>query len=657
IKNITNHYKNIALIDVGGGITGAFLSFVFMDLFGKLGLRIIEIIGIIVCSFVLLDLDGKKLMRSIYTSSSELYSSSKDKYNEFKEKREFEKQLKASEEESEQIIINNSFDEFPNEEIEKNYSEQELVIIDYDKNSDSNEELVENKSEVENETIIESNEVTKNDDVEEIKPVIKKKVEKRIEYKTPPLSLLNLSSSAKRNDRDQIIKNSQTIEETMANFGINAKVTQVNTGPTITCYELVPDSGVKLSKIVNLADNLAFSLASQDIRIEAPIPGKMAVGIEVPNKAKSSVTLGEMIKSETFKTATTDLPLMLGKDVSGQEIISSIDDMPHLLIAGATGSGKSVCINSIILSLLYKSSPDDVKLILIDPKIVELSVYNGIPHLLIPVVTNPKKAASALNWAVEEMERRYKVFARNSVRDITAYNSIEVSEDDEDHEKLPKIVIIIDELSDLMMVAANEVEEYIARLAQMSRAAGIYLIIATQRPSVDVITGTIKANIPSRISFAVSSQIDSRTILDIAGAEKLLGKGDMLFYPSFYSKPKRIQGTFVTDKEVEKVVEHIKKNTMTQYNESVVEEINTTKEIKVDTSDPLLFEAIKIIFTDQQASISYLQRRLRIGYSRAARLIDSMEDMGVVGPSEGAKPRNILITEQEYLNIIGGTDE
>lgn len=643
IKDRMSIFQNEKLINLGGGFFGALLSSMFLNLFGKLGLTLLEVIGIVVCVILLFDLDVKKALRAGYIGISKAGEFISVKREEYKEKKRIEK-LKQD------IAVQH---ELEYEEVKKPIKnefedDRELVVIDYDES-----EAVEDEPEEQFDDYIgEVESKPKSEPVQRIQPKVVK-----TKYVFPPVSLLNASGGGKKNDRDAIYRNSQIIEETMANFGIDAKVVKVNSGPTVTCYELVPDAGVRLNKIVNLSDNLAFSLASQDIRIEAPIPGKTAVGIEVPNANKAMVTLGEIIRSESFKSAETDLPLVLGKDVSGQEIISSIDDMPHLLIAGATGAGKSVCINSIILSLLYKSSPDDVKLILIDPKIVELSIYNGIPHLLIPVVTNPKRAASALNWAVEEMERRYKLFAKNSVRDIKAYNAIEPAEDDEEYEELPKIVIIIDELSDLMMVASNEVEDYVTRLAQMARAAGIYLIIATQRPSVDVITGIIKANIPSRISFAVSSQIDSRTILDMAGAEKLLGKGDMLFYPSFYSKPKRIQGTFVSDKEVEKVVNHIKKSAIAQYNEDVINEINTTKQIKVDTSDPILEEAIDIILNEETASISYLQRKLRIGYSRAARIVDSMEDMGIVGPSEGSKPRKVLMTKEEYLNQIGGSEE
>lgn len=469
---------------------------------------------------------------------------------------------------------------------------------------------------------------------------------KSMNYKFPPLELLK-SKQVSNDDSyvEEIRKNAQSIEKTMKSFKIDAKVVQVNRGPSVTCYELQPEGGVKVSSIVNLADNLALSLATSGIRIEAPIPGKSVVGIEVPNETKDDVYLKEIIGSKEFKENKSAMPLALGKDISGNPIISSIDKMPHLLIAGATGSGKSVCINTLITSILYKSSPEDVKLILIDPKMVELNVYNGVPHLVIPVVTDPKKASAALNWAVKEMDRRYTVFSENSVRDISSYKS-KFKDSEEDKEDMPYIVIIIDELSDLMMVAAQEVEDHICRLAQMARACGIHLVVATQRPSVDVITGTIKANIPSRISFAVSSQIDSRTILDMAGAEKLLGKGDMLFYPYNFRKPLRVQGAFISEKEVENLVSYIKSHADVQYDKEVITDIEQQqKEVKrLEEQDELLAQAIDIVIDEGQASVSLIQRKLRVGYARAGRIIDEMESLGVVGPFEGSKPRKLLVS-------------
>ncbi|NLY08474.1 MAG: DNA translocase FtsK [Tissierellia bacterium] len=473
------------------------------------------------------------------------------------------------------------------------------------------------------------------------------KEEKPYEY--PPMTLLNRGNDNYNKDiENKLINQGKKIEDTLENFNIEVKVKSISRGPNITRYEIEPSPDVKLSKISNLSDNLALSLAASNIRIEAPIPGKSLVGIEVPNNSKSSVALRDMLETSIYQKMESELPLVLGQDVSGNPIIETIDKMPHMLICGATGSGKSVCINSIILGILYKSDPKNVKMILIDPKVVELNVYNRIPHLLIPVITDPRKASMALNWAVNEMESRYKTFAKNGVRDINGYNSKQI--EDPKLIKLPKIVIVIDELADLMMVSAKEIEEHISRLAQMARAAGIHLVVATQRPSVDVITGTIKANIPSRIAFAVSSQTDSRTILDMGGAEKLLGKGDMLFYPSYYAKPKRVQGCFVGNDEIEKVVGFIASNNEERFNNSVVETIEMKSKAINDQSDPLLERAIELVTEEQQASVSYLQRKLKLGYSRAARLIDEMEDMGIVAERDGTKPRNVLVTKEQWEN-------
>jgi S-DNA-T family DNA segregation ATPase FtsK/SpoIIIE len=470
-------------------------------------------------------------------------------------------------------------------------------------------------------------------------------------YRIPPTDLLiRPQVNIYEKDRARLAENNaRLLEETLNSFGVSAKVTQVSRGPVITRYELHPAPGVKVSRIVSLADDIALNLAAPSVRIEAPIPGKAAVGIEVPNRDISPVYLREVLESEEFIYHPSRIAVALGKDIAGKNIIADIAQMPHLLIAGATGSGKSVCINALILSILYKASPQEVKMIMIDPKMVELNQYNGIPHLLIPVVTNPKKAAGALNWAVQEMTSRYNLFADKGVRDIDDYNmSVETPD-----ERLPQMLVIIDELSDLMMVAPAEVEDAVCRLAQMARAAGIHLIIATQRPSVDVITGLIKANIPSRIAFAVSSQVDSRTILDMGGAEKLLGRGDMLFYPVGANKPIRVQGSFVTAKEVESVVNYIKQqNDSPSYSPDILEEIVTEHEFtEPEHFDELLPEAIETVLDAGQASISMLQRRLRIGYARAARLIDEMEIRGIVSGFEGSKPRNVLITRDEYEKL------
>ena len=477
-------------------------------------------------------------------------------------------------------------------------------------------------------------------------------------YVFPSINLLGVNVNADKNfDKKSIHATAVKLQKTLSSFGVDAKVTNITKGPTVTRYELSPSTGVKVSKIVNLADDIALNLAAKSIRIEAPIPGKAAVGIEVPNPEPESVFLREVIESKEFKNSTSALAYSLGKDVAGDIVVGDIGKMPHMLIAGATGSGKSVCINSLIISILYKSKPSDVKMILIDPKMVELSGYNGIPHLLIPVVTDPKKAAGALNWAVQEMVNRYNLFASKGVKDIKGYNA-EI-EKEKDAAKLPQIVIIIDELADLMMVAPNDVEDAICRLAQMARAAGMHLVVATQRPSVDVITGIIKANIPSRIAFTVSSQIDSRTILDSAGAEKLLGKGDMLYFPVGANKPQRIQGTWISEKEIEAIVESIKKDSEAVYSEDIIESIekaNTKGKDgdhgeNADESDPILNDAIDMVIDMGQASASMLQRRFKIGYSRAGRIVDQMEARGLISGYDGSKPRQLLISKEEWQEI------
>ncbi len=465
------------------------------------------------------------------------------------------------------------------------------------------------------------------------------------EYKLPNASLLNNPKHKNSSGREDLKKEAEKLIETLESFNIQCNITQISKGPSITRYELQPAPGIKVSKITSLQNDIALNLASSDIRIEAPIPGKSAIGIEVPNKEKTDVLFKSLVESKEFKDVQTKIPFALGKDIAGKNIIGSIEKMPHLLVAGATGSGKSVCINTLIMSILYKAKPDEVKLILIDPKVVELNIYNGIPHLLIPVVTDPRKASNALNWAVSEMTSRYKIFAQNSVRDIFSYND-KMLKENRMEEKMPQIVIIIDELADLMQVAPGEVEECITRIAQLARACGIHLVIATQRPSVDVITGTIKANIPSRIAFAVSSYIDSRTILDASGAEKLLGKGDMLYHPMGMPKPIRIQGTFISDDEIKRVVEHITEQKIQQKINSIGAEIEKAP-ASSEKVDDLLEQAIELVVEEGQASASYLQRRFSIGYNRAARLIDALEERGIISGYEGSKPRKVLITKEE----------
>ena len=482
-------------------------------------------------------------------------------------------------------------------------------------------------------------------------------------YQYPPITLLKEVKQPDTGDiTDELKQNADLLVDTLNSFGVQTRVIDISRGPAVTRYELQPSAGVKISKITNLADDIALNLAAAGVRIEAPIPNKAAVGIEVPNKNVGTVSIREIIDSNEFVSAKSKLSVALGRDITGNTVIADLAKMPHLLIAGATGSGKSVCINSMIVSLLYKASPEEVRLLMVDPKVVELGVYNGIPHLLVPVVTDPRKAAGALNWAVSEMLGRYKLFADNGVRDLRGFN--ELAQKKEELSPMPQIVIVIDELSDLMMAAPSEVEDAICRLAQMARAAGMHLVIATQRPSVDVITGIIKANIPSRIAFAVSSHVDSRTILDSSGAEKLLGRGDMLFYPVGAPKPQRIQGCFVSDREVEQVVAFVKDGENAEYDEQILEEIekqaaaDKTKKGAGDDSgggfdddDEMLPAAIECVVEMGQASTSLLQRRLKLGYARAARIVDQMEQKGIVGPFEGSKPRAVLISKQQWIEM------
>lgn len=483
------------------------------------------------------------------------------------------------------------------------------------------------------------------------------------EYQYPSVNLLKRGNGKSQGDSDaHLRKTAQKLQEILYNFGVNAKVTNVSCGPTVTRYELQPEMGVKVSKIVGLADDIKLNLAAPDIRIEAPIPGKAAVGIEVPNKEHSAVMLRDLIQSPEFQNAKSKLAFAAGKDIEGKTVVADIAKMPHLLIAGSTGSGKSVCINTLIISILYKAKPDEVKLIMIDPKVVELSVYNGIPHLFIPVVTDPKKAAGALNWAVNEMSNRYNTFAEYGVRNLEEFNrkldKMTFPEGEQRPEKMCQIVIIVDELADLMMVAPGDVEDAICRLAQLARAAGIHLVIATQRPSVNVITGLIKANMPSRIAFAVTSGVDSRTILDMNGAEKLLGKGDMLFYPQGYQKPARLQGAFVSDDEVSDIVNFLAdKNPRTDYDSKIEQQMNNAVLTAGGSSggeerDVYFEQAGKFIIEKEKASIGMLQRMYKIGFNRAARIMDQLCDAGVVGPEEGTKPRKVLMSMEEFQTYV-----
>ncbi|WP_427338710.1 DNA translocase FtsK [Caloranaerobacter sp. DY30410] len=611
----------------GGGLLGAFFAFILLKLFGLLGSYIVLISTILILLSLLIKISYVKILNKccllVKKFFTKIFKNNKYAVDLNKERRiDIIENIKKEDEDKKKFILN------------ENEIEEKIKILDFTKDI---EEQHDNESRLIKDNV--------NYDINRAQDKGTNVLEN---FKLPSIDLLdNVTKQQMTNDKTEIINNVKKLERTLLDFGIKAKVIQVSKGPTITRFELQPAPGVKVSKIVNLADDLALSLASSDIRIEAPIPGKSAIGIEVPNKIKSDVKIKEVLLSKEYMNIETKIPFALGQDIAGNPIVANLEKMPHLLIAGATGSGKSVCINTLIVSILYKSRPDEVKLLMIDPKVVELSVYNGIPHLLIPVVTDPKKASFALNWAVNEMTRRYKLFSELGVRDLHSYNK--KLDKEQTDKKLPQIVVIIDELADLMMVAPNEVEESICRLAQMARAAGIHLIIATQRPSVDVITGTIKANIPSRISFAVSSQADSRTILDMNGAEKLLGKGDMLYYPVGASKPIRVQGAYISDKEVERIVAYLKKynNNEENYENELLESVNKKTEKNDDTVDELLQKAIELVVEHGQASISLLQRKFRIGYSRAARLIDEMEERGIIGGYEGSKPRKVLVTKED----------
>lgn len=502
---------------------------------------------------------------------------------------------------------------------------------------------------------------------EHVTAEIEKSIAKPVSvYHAPPISLLTHGKKGTGDSDAHLRETAAKLQQTLKTFGVNVTVTNVSCGPAVTRYEVQPEMGVKVSKIVGLADDLKLNLAAADIRIEAPIPGKAAVGIEVPNKGNSTVQLRDLLESEEFKAAKSKISFAVGKDISGRTVVSDIAKMPHLLVAGATGSGKSVCINTLIMSILYKASPQEVKLIMIDPKVVELSVYNGIPHLLIPVVTDPKKAAGALNWAVAEMMKRYQLFEQYKVRDMDGFNAKvesvkDIDNEEERPEKMPQIVIIVDELADLMMVAPGDVEESICRLAQLARAAGIHLVLATQRPSVNVITGLIKANMPSRIAFSVSSGVDSRTIIDMNGAEKLLGKGDMLFYPAGYQKPARVQGAFVSDKEVQAVVDYLLTNNgNAAYDEEVQTHMANASSGAAGSGaggqgeerDVYFQDAGYFIIEKEKASIGMLQRVFKIGFNRAARIMDQLYEAGVVGEEEGTKPRKVLMSKEQFDQYI-----
>lgn len=718
----------------GGGIIGGFLAFYLVKAFGFIGSYIIDIIVLIVCLVLITEKSALKGMQKggqkVYESAKE----NNERYKEYREYKAKERQNRRMDHKVSGVSIDTKIEgkkskNKKSDELGEITDTQELPKVKKaDKialSADPQEAFANDISKVEPvfsgeifppaEPVISGDFVE--DDVslakEEVPPVpTKEKVEspapvqeqpavkaakKKVKqseaevsdgiadvvqemeqmqplehkYVYPPIDLLKAGTGKKSaNTERQLRETANKLQQTLKTFGVNVTVTNISCGPAVTRYEIQPEMGVKVSKIVGLADDIKLNLAAADIRIEAPIPGKAAVGIEVPNKENVMVAFRDLIDSKEFKESKSKISFAVGKDISGKTKVADIAKMPHLLIAGATGSGKSVCINTIIMSILYKADPNEVKLLMIDPKVVELSVYNGIPHLMIPVVTDPKKAAGALNWAVAEMTERYEKFAEANVREINGYNakvdSIEVPEDQERPQKMPQIVIIVDELADLMMVASNDVEQAICRLAQLARAAGIHLVIATQRPSVNVITGLIKANMPSRIAFAVTSGVDSRTILDMNGAEKLLGKGDMLFDPQGSPKPVRVQGAFVSDEEVSAVVEFITQNNApAQYSDHVqkkMEDLQSSgssgsvaisdNDVADDGKDSYFSEAAKIIVDKEKASIGMLQRYLKVGFNRAARIMDQLEEAGIVGPEEGTKPRKVLMTKEEYETYI-----
>ena len=662
IKEVTKQ----AVQGNGCGLIATVITYYVTKIFGVTGAWLISIFALLITCLFTFNISLKDLIYKIKVKTQK----SKNSNLTFKEKALNLKDAMVNmvtEEVDENTMVTKTGlrgkskkEEISENSIEDDENDKTIKIVGFNKADDDYLEILEGtqsmpelevlkelqKSKPNQKTEVSSNQ---NDSLEKTQPMGIKAESSYENYKKPSVDLLNkIDSKPDDKSKKKVLKNASLLEKTLSDFGVEAKVNQVTVGPTITRYELQPSPGVKVSKIVNLTDDIALSLAAKSIRIEAPIPGKSAIGIEVPNEEAQMVTLREVLESDEFNKFESPLAMGLGKDIAGKPIIADIGKMPHLLIAGSTGSGKSVCVNTLINSILYKSNPDEVKFLLIDPKVVELANYNGIPHLLIPVVTDPKKAANALNWAVTEMNRRYKLFAESSVKDITSYN-------EKSEEKLPKIVIIIDELADLMMVSANDVEDYICRLAQMARAAGMHLIVATQRPSVDVITGVIKANIPSRIAFAVSSQTDSRTILDMGGAEKLLGKGDMLFYPLGAAKPVRLQGAFISESESERVIDYVKSQVKDEvkYEECIVDSISKISKEQSSDVDEFLSEAIEFVVESGQASASMLQRKFKIGFNRAARLIDSMEERGIVGKSEGSKPRKVLISKQDLENLEG----
>lgn len=722
-------YTYSAAERAGGGIIGGALASVMVKAFGLIGAYIIDFIVLIICLVLITE---KSALKGMQKGGQKVYESAKESNERYKEYREYkneERRKRRMDHKVSGVSTDTKIDDNPehdtmsSDEIGELYANDQATLPDVCQESkvrlSSGENSLYEPEKVSVQPIL-SGEIAAPEPVisgefmpeaqapsvsepisvqpaaqtpvtepakkrnrstdEEIQKEIDSVVQEMApaaaqpdkKYVFPPIDLLKSASGKKSaNTESQLRETANKLQQTLKTFGVNVTVTNISCGPAVTRYEIQPEMGVKVSKIVGLADDIKLNLAAADIRIEAPIPGKAAVGIEVPNKENVMVAFRELIESKEFQESKSKISFAVGKDISGKTKVTDIAKMPHLLIAGATGSGKSVCINTIIMSILYKADPSEVKLLMIDPKVVELSVYNGIPHLMIPVVTDPKKASGALHWAVTEMTDRYEKFAQANVREINGYNakvdSIEVPEGQERPQKMPQIVIIVDELADLMMVASNDVEEAICRLAQLARAAGIHLVIATQRPSVNVITGLIKANMPSRIAFAVTSGVDSRTILDMNGAEKLLGKGDMLFDPQGAPKPIRVQGAFVSDEEVSDVVEYIKEhNGDAQYNDSVQQKMDSLQssggnsvsisdsDASDDGKDAYFNDAAKIIVDKEKASIGMLQRYLKVGFNRAARIMDQLEEAGIVGPEEGTKPRTVLMNKEQFEAYIDG---
>lgn len=675
----------LQLVSNRGGITGEGIVSVLSTAIGVAGTWVVACVIMLICTVMVTE---RSILGSVKSKSEKVYGRAREDVQRYREDMQERKQMQReqleqtrSQKRMDHSVTGVSFDTTlkpveKKEEVKKK-EDKNVPIVAVEEKVNPIDEVVINRSmplsatelapmpeALEEPKTVRKKETLAKEDLQKETAVVEQaiaetKVQK--EYKFPPLTLLKRGAKTGGDSDAHLRETAMKLQKTLQTFGVNVTVTNISCGPAVTRYELQPEMGVKVSKIVGLADDIKLNLAASDIRIEAPIPGKAAVGIEVPNKENTMVMLRDLLESSEFKKSASKISFATGRDIGGKVVVSDIAKMPHLLVAGATGSGKSVCINTIIMSIIYKARPEEVKLIMIDPKVVELSVYNGIPHLMIPVVTDPKKAAGALNWAVTEMNKRYQLFAEYGVRDLKGFNAkVENLPDAPDKpQKMPQIVIIVDELADLMMAAPGDVEEAICRLAQLARAAGLHLVLATQRPSVNVITGLIKANMPSRIAFAVTSGVDSRTILDMNGAEKLLGKGDMLFHPSGYPKPVRVQGAFVSDTEVQSVVQFLKDNSgEVTYSEEIQNQVNHGTQVLASGSegeserDVYFVEAGKFIIEKDKASIGMLQRVFKIGFNRAARIMDQLAEAGVVGEEEGTKPRKVLMSLEEFEQYV-----